>query len=306
MDGIIILILISLIAAYVFTVAHRKKKQIEVPVQREASQISSNQAPSTKIIRKAESNRILIDYSQYHLRKTEFYKYACLAGIFFFFLGYLFYGHIIVSILMAFVGLVYPRMQRNRLLEKRKAELAMQFKEAIASLSSSLAAGRSIENAFREVAIDLKLLYPDPNTYILREFGIINRRVENSESIERAVEDFARRSDVEDIANFSDVFLTCKRTGGDLVEVIRRTSDIIGEKLDIQQEISVMISQKRFESKVLTVVPLGVILMMKYSAGDYMKPLYEWPGAGPLVMTACLGILGFSFWLSQKIMKIEV
>src|SRR5699024_12551780 len=96
----------------------------------------------------------------------------------------------------------------------------MQFKEAISSLSSSLAAGRSIENSFKEVVTDLYLLYPDPNTYIIREFEIINRRIENGETIERAIQDSGVRSDIEDIMNFATVFITCTRTVRYLVEVI--------------------------------------------------------------------------------------
>ncbi|MDY0408534.1 type II secretion system F family protein [Paracerasibacillus soli] len=112
----------------------------------------------------------------------------------------------------------------------------------------------------------MRLLYTDDRTYIIREFNLINRRVENGEMIERAIEDFANRSDVDDIRNFADVFITCKRTGGDLVEVIKRTSDIITDKIEIQQDIKVLVSQKKFESKIMAIAPLGIILFLKMSS----------------------------------------
>ena len=248
----------------------------------------------------------LINYAEYHMKFYEFLLYALGAGIFFFLIGILFYSNLIIALVVALLGVLYPGLQRKKLLEKRKEQLRLQFKEAIASLSSSLAAGRSTENSFRDVLIDLQLLYPDPNTHIIREFKIINSRVENGETIERAIQDFAFRSDVEDIKNFADVFITCKRTGGDLVEVIRRTSDIISEKIDIQQEVSVLIAQKRFESKILSIIPIGMIMLLKYSSGGYMDPLYDWRTIGPFIMTACLGLLIFSYWLGQRIMDIEV
>ncbi|WP_082415946.1 type II secretion system F family protein [Numidum massiliense] len=247
-----------------------------------------------------------LDYTVYHMRLIEYVLYALAAGVFFFFIGYIFYSSFIAAAIFALLGLFFPRVQKKKLLAKREQELGLQFKEAIASLSASLAAGRSTENSFREVVKDLRLLYPDPNTYIIREFELINRRVENGATIERALEDFARRTQVEDIINFVDVFTTCKRTGGDLVEVIRRTSDIISDKIDIQQEISVMVAQKRFESKILSVVPLGMILLLKYMAADYLEPLYRWSDFGPVVMTFCLLLLGASYWLSQRIMNIKV
>ncbi|HEU5140381.1 MAG TPA: type II secretion system F family protein [Bacillales bacterium] len=253
-----------------------------------------------------ETDPPMVHYTKYRMGKGEYFKLALLAAVFFGFLGFLFYQNLAVALLMSLAGLLFPRFQRKKILEKRKRELGMQFKEAMASLSSSLAAGRSIENSFREVVIDLKLLYPDPTASIIFEFEIINRRVKNGETIEKAVSDFAARSGVEDIVNFADVFQTCKRTGGDLVEVIRRTSEIIGEKIAMQQDIEVMISQKRFESNILSIIPLGMILLLEISASDYMAPLYVWGSLGPLIMTGCLGILGAAYWISRQIMDIKV
>jgi len=309
-DILLALLLVGIIIIYIKIVRKRKKKENHVD---EAPKVQSSfEKRAQEIKLEADRTRIkqvethLIDYSVYRLKGKEFIFYAVLGGAVFFILGELFYESMLVAIILSLLGLAVPRMQKKRILEKRKDKLNLQFKEAIASLSSSLAAGRSIENSFIEVVNDLRLLYPDPNTYIIQEFEIINRRVENGETVERAIQDFATRSDSEDIMNFSDVFITCKRTGGNLVEVIRRTSDVISEKIDIQQEVQVMISQKRFESRILVVMPLGMIALLKYTSGDYLAPMYDWANLGPVIMTICLGILVFSFWLSQRIMNIRV
>ncbi|MCJ7840226.1 type II secretion system F family protein [Lederbergia sp. NSJ-179] len=310
-DMWILLLLPVLLVIYI--VMNRKSKQKQ---GQQTSKQAANQSVSVKKVveekkeaalkrtRKVEGH--LIDYSKYQLSIKEFLFYSIMAMIALFLIGFLFYESVIFSLILAVAGLLFPRMQRKRLLLKRKEKLAVQFKEAIASLSSSLAAGRSIENSFRETVHDLKFLYPDPNTYIIREFEIINRRVENGETIERAIQDFALRSDLEDVINFSDIFITCKRTGGNLVEVIRRTADVISEKIDIQQEVQVMLAQKKFESKILSIMPVGMIALLKYSSGDYLAPLYDWAKLGPLIMTFCLALLCLSYWLSQRIMNIKV
>ncbi|MFC0526016.1 type II secretion system F family protein [Pontibacillus salicampi] len=316
-DILLIFMLVGLVGAYVFLVSKRKRseqqqqddqvKAEEEKQRKKEKRFAAIYYSIDKIKQKEdEYSGHLIDYSKYKLNKKEFILYGGGACIVLALLGQLFYESWIMAILLGFLGLVYPYLQKKKLLQKRKDKLSVQFKEAIASLSSSLAAGRSIENSFIEVVNDLKLLYPDPNTYIIHEFEVINRRVENGETIERAIEDFSRRSDVEDIRNFADIFITCKRTGGNLVEVIRRTSDIISEKIDIQQEVQVMVAQKRFESRILSIAPIGMILLLKYSAGDYMTPLYQWDKLGPIVMTVCLLLLLFSYWLSQRIMDIRV
>jgi tight adherence protein B len=272
---------------------NKKSKEVEEVVE----------APKEK---RPKATGGVIDYSVYHLSKQEKVGSIIAGAILFFALGYIFYMNIIVAVVLAGLGLLFPKIRTKSLLVKRKKELAGQFKQALFSISSALSSGKSVENAFQDVVKDLSLLYPDPDTYIIREFELINRRVQNGETIEFALRDFGERSDLEDIQNFADVFLTCKRYGGDLVEVIRRTTSIIADKLEIEQDISILIANKKFEAKILLLAPVGMILMMNLSSGDYMEPLYQFPGAGPVIMTAALAILGFVYWLLQKIMEIKV
>ncbi|MFD2630924.1 type II secretion system F family protein [Oceanobacillus kapialis] len=313
-DILLIVLLVCLVGAYIYTVRKRKKKEA-IPLD---SKLANEKDTELELLKKKhfmdkfkekqqkEVEGHLVNYAVYRLSLKEYVFYAIIACAFFAFVGYLFYESIVATIVLGALGLLYPRIQRKSLLNKRKEKLKLQFKEAIASLSSSLAAGRSIENSFREVVADLYLLYPDPNTLIIQEFEIINRRIENGETIENALLDFSNRSDIEDIQNFANVFITCKRTGGNLVEVIRRTSDIISEKIDIQQEVAVMVAQKKFESRIMSIAPLGMILLLKYSAEDYLAPMYQWSSRGPIFMTVCLGILVFSYWYGQRIMDIKV
>ncbi|GIP32676.1 type II secretion system F family protein [Paenibacillus sp. J2TS4] len=190
-------------------------------------------------------------------------------------------------------------------MHKRKAELNDQFRQALFSLSSSLTAGKSVESGWAETIRDLKTLYSNPNTYIIVEFERMNRKIQNGETIESALIEFGGRAGSEDIDNFVDVFVTCKRSGGNLIDVIRRTANMIGEKIEIQQEISVVIAQKKFESNILTVAPLAVIGLLSFSSPDYMAPLYSGM-AGPTVMTVCLLLLLGCFWIVKKIMDIKV
>lgn len=245
-----------------------------------------------------------IDYNQYQLSSKERIAAILMLALPAFMIGFIFYQHIILAAALASTGFLFPRFRRQQLIQKRKNMLYVQFKQALSCLSSSMTVGKSIESAFREAWEDLKLLYPDPACLIVVEFGLICRKVENGEPIEAALKHFADRSHLEDIQSFTDVFLTCKRTGGNLVEVMKRTATVIAEKLEITQEISVMIAQKRFESKVLVVAPILIVAVLAFSSPDYMVPLYR--GSGILIMTVCLLLLGACCVLTQKIMNIKV
>lgn len=247
---------------------------------------------------------ILPDYSHYELSRVEKGMCIVIGGGLFYGMGYLFYHQWIISLLFSSAGLLIPRFWRKHMLERRRASMSLHFKQALYSLSSSLSAGRSVENGFREAVQDLRMLDPEAENDLITELNIICARMEYGEPIEEALQDFSRRANMEDITNFADVFTTCKRTGGDLVEVVRRTSSIISEKLDIQQEISVIIAQKRFESKAILVAPILMILFMNLTSPDYMLPMYG--GIGFIISTFSLIGLGVcSIWIS-KIMDIKL
>ncbi|WP_188453566.1 type II secretion system F family protein [Virgibacillus oceani] len=304
--------ILSLIAIFVFIgiiifrrIRKNKIKNIEKKLaEKHGAEVRRRSIEAIK--RRTIGGENLIDYGTYQLSKSEWIKYSLLAGAVIFGVGLIFYDNLVISGIAACLGMFYPKFKRKDLIKVRKDELSLQFKEAISSLASSLAAGQSIENAFRETQKDLKLLYPDGDTYILKELNLINRRVENGEIIERAIDDFAKRSDVDDIRNFSDVFITCKRTGGDLVEVIKRTADIITDKIEIQQDIRVLVSQKKFESKIMAVAPVGITVMLKVTSPDFVEPLYKFGTLGPIVMTVALACIICGLLISQKIMDIEV
>jgi tight adherence protein B len=254
--------------------------------------------PSDKSLKK------LTRYDEYLLSGKERVLAICMLGLPIFIVGYVFYKSLIMALLLSTLALLYPKYHRERMIRLRKNKLNVQFKQALSCLSSSLSAGKSVESAFWEALEDLRVLYPDPSCFIVHEFGVICRRLENGEPIEAALIDFSQRACLEDAASFTDVFVTCKRTGGNLIEVMKRTSVIIGEKLEIKQDILVMVAQKRFESRVLLLAPVLIVALLSFSSPEYMEPLYK--GVGAVIMTICLLLLGACGWLTHKIMNIKV
>nr|WP_244965795.1 type II secretion system F family protein [Paenibacillus alvei] len=207
-------------------------------------------------------------------------------------------------ILLSIIGVRYTHIRQRTLLERKRSQLTLQFKQTLYSLSSALGAGRSMENAFREAAQDLRLLYPGTDVDMIRELHILSLRMENGEPVEQAMMDFSERAQQDDIANFADVFMTCKRTGGDLIEVVRRTSSVIGEKMDILQEIEVLVAQKRLEMKAMMAAPFLFLAFLNMSSPDFMTPLYE--GIGRVIATAALIVLSIGVLLIHKLMDIRV
>lgn len=257
-----------------------------------------------KEIKSSINKSNLIDYNNYIMTRTEKVKYTAFAALLLFAAGYVFFRNIYLCIALSTVSFIFPVMARKHLIKKRKNNLNMQFKDALNSVSSSLAAGRSVEESFKASLGDLKVLYLDEDTFIIKELELINRKIDMNETIEEALEEFAKRTGLDDITNFTDVFRICKSTGGNLVEVIKNTSNIINQKIEIKNEIDVQIAEQKLSQKVLNIMPFGLLILITLSSPDYVQPLYS--ASGNVVMMVVLLLLVLSYFIGAKIMDIKV
>lgn len=158
--------------------------------------------------------------------------------------GWVFYQNYYITVITAILGLFYPKIKLKKLTEKHINILRLQFKDMLYYLGSSLSAGRSVESAFAQVYSSLKNIYPDDKSDIVRETEIILKRLRTNENIENILKDFANRSGIEEIHHFADVFSVCRRSGGNLIEVVRTTSRMISERIEIKQEIETNLAGK--------------------------------------------------------------
>lgn len=247
----------------------------------------------------------LTDYDIYIMSKKEKILYIIAAAIVIFIVGMIFYQRVILAAILAVLSLYFPKIRTKQIIAKRKRQLAVQFKDMLYALSSSMVAGQSLESAFRTARKDLEILYPDPNTPIMQEIQYIIHCLDMNLTVEQAILQFAQRAHEEDISNFADIIHICKRAGGNLVEVVHSTSQMIGDKIETKNEIETTITAKKFESRILTCMPIVMIALLSASSPDYMAPVFH-TAAGAIAMTVAIIIFTIAFFIGEKIMQIEV
>lgn len=217
---------------------------------------------------------------------------------------YLFYKSVFAFVLMVPAVIFFHRYNKKLLAEKYRELLNLEFKDSLLSFSSALRAGYSMENAIKESREEMLRMHGE-NALICKELEIIQNQLSLGIPLETAFDDFAKRSQSEDIETFAAVFEIAKRTGGDLVEILQKTSSDIASKIDTRNEISVVIRSKRLEQNIMALMPPFIILYIDLSAGSILTPLYE-TVLGRVVMTICLAVYIAAYFLSRRIMKIEV
>jgi tight adherence protein B len=182
--------------------------------------------------------------------------------------------------------------------------LNLEFKDAILALSAALEAGYSAEHAFEEACKDISQIFNE-KSMVIKEFSYIMNQVRMNISLEKALSDFAERTGVEDILSFSEVFSTAKRTGGDLMNVIKITSNIISSKIEVKREIITLITAKRLEANIMKVIPLLILVYLSITSPEFLNPLYH-NLIGIIVMTCFLACYLGAFLFIDKIIAIEV
>ncbi len=245
------------------------------------------------------------NYLKYTYGVMEWMLYAGISVSAMSIIGWVFYRNGSIAIAFAIVGLFYPKVKKNGLMEKRRNILRLQFKDMLYYLGSSLSAGKSVEQAFIQVNTTLENLYPNKKSDIVRETGIIIKRLQMNENIEDILKDLAMRSSIEEIHHFADVFSVCKRTGGNLIEVSRTTSRMISERIETKQEIETVLAGKKQEQRILSIAPIVMVIFISKMSGEFMEPLFS-TAAGRIIMTLSLLMIGIGIFVSNRIMDIRV
>ena len=197
----------------------------------------------------------------------------------------------------------YERMIRQAE-EKGKRRFERQFQDALQSLEAQLNVGYSMENAIKEVQRDLQIMY-DRHTLIVREFTYMVRQLNLNVTAEAAWKDFAARVALPEVDTFVTVFSLAKRSGGDSILIIKNAVRQLGDKAEVKREIDTVITAKKMEFQIMSVIPLGIIGYMRLSFPEFMAGLYgNLPGAA--FMSICLGAYIAAWRLGCKIVEIEV
>lgn len=218
--------------------------------------------------------------------------------------AWLFYDSIAAWIALMPLVILSLKDKEKRLCLKKKRRVGLEFRELILSVSSSLQAGYSVENAFREAYGDIVLLF-GRESVIARELCLMYRRLDNNEQLETVLMDLAVRTDVQDIRDFAEIFSIAKRGSSDMRQIIANTAEIIGDKQEVRREIETMVSEKKLEQQIMRCMPFFIIFYISVTTKGYFESLYH-NLAGQSAMTAALIVYAAACRLADWILDIEV
>lgn len=252
---------------------------------------------------RAEQKEV-VDYRTYRLSYKEMFCLLVAGTVVFGIIGYAFYDCWYLAILESTAWIPQKHMAERWLCKKRQQLIAGQFREALISIQASIIAGYSIENSIREALREMESLY-GREAWIVIEFRYIVYRLQMGQTVGAMIAEFASRTGVEEILQFSQIFETAKRTGGNLAELARITGETIGERLTVEQELAAIMNSRRYEQRIMDVVPVGIVLYVRAASDGLLDIMYH-NGSGYLIMSILLAVYLSAIWLGEKMTKIEM
>lgn len=218
--------------------------------------------------------------------------------------AYVFYRSAEAFILFLPMSLLCPLIMKRVFRRKRLERLAMEFREGIRVLSASLGSGYSVENAFRLSLEELTVLYGEEGL-IVKEFSYIVSQMGLNRPVEELLSDFGRRSGLEDVRSFAEVFRLAKRSGGRLGAIMDDTAGVIGDKMQVQEDIRAATASRRLEQRVMSGLPFAIVLYVDFTSPGFFEVMYT-TLPGRAVMTVCLICYLTAAAAARRILEIEV
>ena len=244
------------------------------------------------------------DYNEYRFKVKEYILYTAEGLFIAALIGYFFYRSWIACIGLLPIVLLFLQRKKRELAKKQRQDLSIQFKDLILSVSANQKAGYSIENAFRESYRDMAMLYGEEGI-ICMELRYILTGLDNNIVLEKLLYGLGMRSGLPDVVQFADVFLIAKRNGGNMTDILAKTAAVIEQKTETDKEIQLMIGAKKMEQKIMNMVPFLIIFYISSTSKGFFDVLYH-NLIGVIIMTVCLGFYLTAYWLSGRIVDIEV
>jgi tight adherence protein B len=186
------------------------------------------------------------------------------------------------------------KFQKSRRLKLFNANLA----DAIELIARALRAGHSMFSAIEIVAEQS----PEP---LNSEFAIVFQQQKFGIPFRDALLQLGDRVPSKDLHFLITAILVQKETGGDLTEILDRTTHVIRDRVRIEGEIKTYTAQGRLTGWILGALPIIMLVILNIVTPGYSAPLFHDPlGQDMLYVGGTLIVIGGL--IIRKIVNIQV
>jgi tight adherence protein B len=208
------------------------------------------------------------------------------------------YGGIAPAAGAALLGFVAPMVWLRGKRAKRLTQFEAELPDTLDLLAGSLRAGFSTPDAIEIIARE--------NTGVsAEEFAEVVQELNLGADLDAALGRLIERMPSEDARLLISAIAVQRRTGGNLVDVIKQLARTLRDRRRLRDDIRVLTTQPRVSGYVVGAIPPVMVAVLYFLAPKSFNILITDPtGRMALVASAVLVVLGL--FLSARISKIDV
>ena len=189
------------------------------------------------------------------------------------------------------------RLRIIRMLMKKQCSVN-EIAEALDLIGRALRAGHALPGAIRLCGEEMA----EP---IGREFRLLSDEINYGVPVNDALLNLTRRMPIPDVSYFVVAVLIQRETGGNLAEVLDRTSALVRQRLKLRGQVRVLSSEGRLSATILTLLPFGIAGALQLVSPGFMSLLWTDP-AGQQAAGIALGMMAVGTVWVRRVVRIRV
>ncbi|HYO09405.1 MAG TPA: type II secretion system F family protein [Tepidisphaeraceae bacterium] len=207
-------------------------------------------------------------------------------------------NNMLIAGVAAALGGYFPFLMLGQKRGRRQRTLALQLPESLDFLSRVLQAGHSFSTGIQMMSEEL----PDP---LKSEFRRCYEQHSLGQPLEEALKEMATRIESTDFAFFITAVLIQRQTGGDLSEVLKNISNMIRQRIRLQQHVKAKTAEGRFTGYILVAFPALMFVILSFMNPTYAHNLTGTP-MGQKMLAVAFGLQMLGLWAIRKITTVRV
>lgn len=215
---------------------------------------------------------------------------ALLAGA----ITWYFTGNIFATPIAALFAGALPIFKLKSDRQKRLDLFEEQLPDALDMMTRALRAGYPFNEAMHYIANEMQ-------PPIAKEFGITFEEINYGRDVREAFNLLLIRVPSMNLITAITAILIQLETGGNLAELLDKTSDILRKRFRFQRRVKTITAENRMSAWVLSLLPFVVFLGISIMSPDYVKPLFNTDMGNKILGGGLvLQVIG-AFWVRKQI-----
>lgn len=218
------------------------------------------------------------------------------------FLSWFFYRDFYSLLWLWPIFVVLLLMETEDLDQKKKLKTEELFRELMESLATSLRAGYSLPNGFEEAYKELEYLHREKNV-LMSELRKVVRSMKDGKQCEDMLEEIGKELRCVSMVELGRTLKVAALAGGNRNKILAHTIKTLKQKYRLMQEIEDGMAARRYEAKIMEIVPFLLVLYVEWGTPGFLDGLFDCT-YGKGVMTMCLSMyLVAKIWMNRIVSR---